>query len=290
MVHEGRVSPQIQLLVFWCGIWADPWWDHLLYIPAGPQSQTRSMANHIRRTWGPLSGYFSHLGREGRPAQARFCQSNWDPEKEIQGVAGVGDFLRRSTLADDHSHHLSKDSRGASLENELLHLKQIALPVSVLSTYTTTLVRNSGYSSSNAALLNIPNGFVGIIAAVIVGYSVRHTSYRWAIPGVLGGGLMSFLPVDNHAGLIAGIYIISTITPTLLLIYQWTASNIAGHAKGGRQHGAHSRQFQRRQHCWASDLSREGRAWVFTCEDYAHGYAGCWHCVYFLPFWLLCLG
>lgn len=114
----------------------------------------------------------------------------------------------------------------------MLHLKQIALPVSVLSAYTTTLIRNSGYSSSNAALLNIPNGFVGIIAAVIVGYSVRHTSYRWAVPGILGGGLMSFLPVDNHAGLIAGIYIISTITPTLLLIYQWTASNIAGHAKG----------------------------------------------------------
>lgn len=42
---------------------------------------------------------------------------------------------------------------------------------------------------------------------------------------------MSFLPSGNRAGLLAGIYMVNAITATLVVIFQWTASNVAGHTK-----------------------------------------------------------
>lgn len=42
---------------------------------------------------------------------------------------------------------------------------------------------------------------------------------------------MSFLPAHNRAGLLAGIYLVNAITATLAIIYQWTASNVAGQTK-----------------------------------------------------------
>jgi len=69
-----------------------------------------------------------------------------------------------------------------------------------------------------------------------VGFGVRFTSNRWAwlvgccIPGILGGSLLSFATKSKGAQL-AGIYLVNTITATLILIYQWTGSNIAGQTK-----------------------------------------------------------
>ena len=42
---------------------------------------------------------------------------------------------------------------------------------------------------------------------------------------------MSFLPSRNRAGLLAGMYLVNAITATLAIIYQWTASNVAGQSK-----------------------------------------------------------
>lgn len=42
---------------------------------------------------------------------------------------------------------------------------------------------------------------------------------------------MSFLPTGNHAGLLAGIWLTSDITPTLFLLYRLTACNVAGQTK-----------------------------------------------------------
>ena len=83
----------------------------------------------------------------------------------------------------------------------------------------------------------MPSGIVSIASTLIVGFGVRYTSNRWAwivaccIPGVLGGGLMSFAPKSNRAAQLAGIYLVNAITATLIVIYQWTASNVAGHTK-----------------------------------------------------------
>ena len=42
---------------------------------------------------------------------------------------------------------------------------------------------------------------------------------------------MSFLPSSYRAGLLAGIYMVKAFTATLVVIFQWTTSNVAGHTK-----------------------------------------------------------
>lgn len=82
----------------------------------------------------------------------------------------------------------------------------------------------------------MPSGVVSIASTLIVGYGVRFTSNRWAwvivccIPGIIGGGLLSFA-TQNRAAQLAGIYLVNTITAVLIIIYQWTASNVAGTTK-----------------------------------------------------------
>ncbi|KAI9805759.1 MAG: hypothetical protein M1833_005252 [Piccolia ochrophora] len=107
----------------------------------------------------------------------------------------------------------------------------------VVTTYSATLIRSLGFSPKNAALLNMPSGIVSITFVLLVGFGIRHASNRWAwiafcsIPGMIGGGLMSFLPHTNTAGLLMGIYLVNAITAPLPIIYQWTAANCAGHTK-----------------------------------------------------------
>lgn len=99
------------------------------------------------------------------------------------------------------------------------------------------MIKSFGFSSPISALLNMPSGLVSIAYSLLTGYGIRHTSYRWAwivlccASGVLGGGLLSFLPTSNRAGLLAGIYLVNAITATLGIIYQWTSSNVAGQTK-----------------------------------------------------------
>ncbi|KAL8754890.1 MAG: hypothetical protein Q9184_004971 [Pyrenodesmia sp. 2 TL-2023] len=112
----------------------------------------------------------------------------------------------------------------------------ISISSGVITTYSATLIRNFGYKPPTATLLNMPAGIVSIASTLIVGYAVRYTSNRWAwiagccIPGILGGGLMSFA-TGNKVAQLAGIYLVNTITATLIVIYQWTGSNVAGQTK-----------------------------------------------------------
>ncbi|KYG41360.1 hypothetical protein M433DRAFT_76023, partial [Acidomyces richmondensis BFW] len=88
-----------------------------------------------------------------------------------------------------------------------------------------------------AALLNMPSGAVSIASTLLVGYGVQHWSHRWAwyvascVPGIIGGGLMSFLPIHSRGGLLAGVWLVNCIVPTVLITYQLTAANVAGHTK-----------------------------------------------------------
>jgi len=83
----------------------------------------------------------------------------------------------------------------------------------------------------------MPSGIVSIVSTLAVGFGVRYTSNRWAwivaccVPGMLGGGLMSFSAKTNRAALLAGIYLVNSIVPALAIIYQWTVSNCAGQTK-----------------------------------------------------------
>ncbi|KAF2155937.1 MFS transporter [Myriangium duriaei CBS 260.36] len=113
----------------------------------------------------------------------------------------------------------------------------VAITSGVISSYSTTLLANFGYTPKSAALLNSLSGIVSIVSALGSGFAVRKMGNRWLwiiiliMPSILGAGLMSFMPRKNKAGILAGIYLVNTCTATLPHIYQWTASNIAGHTK-----------------------------------------------------------
>ncbi len=83
----------------------------------------------------------------------------------------------------------------------------------------------------------MPSGIVSIFFTLLVGFGIRRISYRWAwiamcsLPGIIGGGLMSFLPQGNTAGLLIGIYLVNAIVAPLPIIYHWAAANCAGHTK-----------------------------------------------------------
>ena len=42
---------------------------------------------------------------------------------------------------------------------------------------------------------------------------------------------MSFASKSNKAAILAGIYLVNAITAVLIVIYQWTTANVAGHTK-----------------------------------------------------------
>lgn len=106
-----------------------------------------------------------------------------------------------------------------------------------MTTYSATLISGFGFSGPISALLNTPAGIVSIFFTLLVGFGIRKTSHRWAwnvlctIPGIIGGGLLSFLPKNNKAGVLIGIYLVNAIVATLPILYQWTMANTAGHTK-----------------------------------------------------------
>jgi len=112
-----------------------------------------------------------------------------------------------------------------------------ALSSGFISSYTATVIAGFGFSAKNAALLNIPTGAVILIGVFIGSYAIRKASQRWiwivilALPGIIGGGLTSFLPKSNVAGLLIGIYFINCIVATVNIFYIWSTANIAGYTK-----------------------------------------------------------
>ncbi|OLN96782.1 Thiamine pathway transporter THI73-like protein 1 [Colletotrichum chlorophyti] len=121
----------------------------------------------------------------------------------------------------------------------LMVLAVVLLSVSsgVITTYSATLIRNLGYDPKRAALMNMPSGVVSIFFTLLVGYGIRHQSNRWAwiiaciIPAIIGGALMSFLPVSNRSGCLAGIYLVNAVVAPLTVFYAWTAANFGGATK-----------------------------------------------------------
>lgn len=106
-----------------------------------------------------------------------------------------------------------------------------------MTTYSATLIRNLGYVPKRAALMNMPSGVVSIFFTLLVGFGIRKQSNRWLwiifciIPAIIGGALMSFLPVSNRRGCLAGIYLVNAVVAPLPVLYAWTAANVSGSTK-----------------------------------------------------------
>lgn len=94
------------------------------------------------------------------------------------------------------------------------------VPTGATGSYSATLIKGFGYTSKQSALLNIPSGVVAMIAVLLASWIAgRFNSRGWSLvglflPGVLGGGLMAFLPAGNKGGKLAGIYLANIFGPS----------------------------------------------------------------------------
>lgn len=113
------------------------------------------------------------------------------------------------------------------------------VPTGATGSFSSLLIKSFGYTSKQSALLNIPSGFVQALAVILASWAAGRGNARgFAIvalflPGVLGGGLMAFLPSTSNykAGKIVGIYLCGIFGPNLSIMYSWVAANYAGHTK-----------------------------------------------------------
>ncbi|KAJ7764623.1 major facilitator superfamily domain-containing protein [Mycena maculata] len=107
----------------------------------------------------------------------------------------------------------------------------------VISFYSTTLIRNFGFSPARSALLNIPGGAVSLLSCLSTAYLGHKYDNRalcmtvFCLFAAMGAGLMSFLPSSQRAGLLAGVYLVNMTTVTLFLVFCLTTANVAGQTK-----------------------------------------------------------
>ncbi|KAJ6464188.1 major facilitator superfamily domain-containing protein [Mycena vitilis] len=112
-----------------------------------------------------------------------------------------------------------------------------SLSSGVISFYSTTLIRNFGFSPARSSLLNMPSGAVTTLSCLATAYLGHRYDNRalsmtvFCLLAAMGSALMSFLPSSNRAGLLAGVYLVNMITVTLFLVFCLTTANVAGQTK-----------------------------------------------------------
>lgn len=113
-----------------------------------------------------------------------------------------------------------------------------SVPNGSVSSFQATVIKNFGYDSKTTALLSIPSGAVAIVSILIATQLAGRYNQRglqicvlMLVGGVLGGGLMAFLPENDKAGKLIGNYLTNVIGSGLPLLYSWVAANYSGHTK-----------------------------------------------------------
>ena len=116
-----------------------------------------------------------------------------------------------------------------------------SIPNGGISNFSSILLTTFGYTSKQALILNTPQGAIGAVIVLLVGY----LSDKWRdrslvmllciLPTILGGALMVGLDPKgipkNKAGLLAASFLTGTFGAAFMLLLAWNASNIAGHSK-----------------------------------------------------------
>ncbi|SMY25838.1 unnamed protein product [Zymoseptoria tritici ST99CH_1A5] len=108
----------------------------------------------------------------------------------------------------------------------------------ITGAYGTAMIRGFGYSSKKAALLNMPGGAIALFIIPGCMYLIR---YGWVSrfqatmlslgPALLGACLLAFVPKDNHAAQLVGLWFQQFASAMNSILYQWLAANVGGHTK-----------------------------------------------------------
>ncbi|PVI05505.1 MFS general substrate transporter [Periconia macrospinosa] len=113
-----------------------------------------------------------------------------------------------------------------------------SIPNGAVGSFQSVLISSFGFSDKVTALLQIPGGFIAVVS-VIIGTQIAARYNRrgmmqivWtSLGGILGGGLIAFLPTHNRAGRLVGNYFTHVTGAFLPLSYSFAACNFAGHTK-----------------------------------------------------------
>jgi sugar phosphate permease len=154
----------------------------------------------------------------GTPQDARFLT----PEEK---------YAVAHRLVEDHAGVGSKTYRARSILDAFLDLQTFLLclltvlsviPSGVITTYSSILISEFGFSPKTAALLNMPSGVVSIVTLMFSTWVVVKGFERWLAIAIastvtmVGACLMSFSPKSNRVALLTGIYLVNTVSRPLL--------------------------------------------------------------------------
>lgn len=109
-----------------------------------------------------------------------------------------------------------------------------SIPNGAVGSFQSVLIKSFGFTEKETALIQIPGGFIAVVS-VIVGTQIAAKYNRrgmmqivWtALGGILGGGLIAFLPSSNRAGRLVGNYFTHLTGAFLPLSYAFAACNFA---------------------------------------------------------------
>ena len=116
-----------------------------------------------------------------------------------------------------------------------------SIPNGGLSNFSSILLTTFGYSSQEALVMSAPQGAIGVVCVLLVGYLSDKLNdralvmYIAIIPTIIAGAMMIGLDPNGHpknkAGLLAASFLSGTFGAAFMLLLAWNASNIAGHTK-----------------------------------------------------------
>lgn len=109
-----------------------------------------------------------------------------------------------------------------------------SVPNGAVGSFQSIIIKGFGYTDLQTALLQIPQGLVSVSSVLLATWSAGRWNARglniifWsAIGGLLGGGLLAFLPADAKNGRLAGNYITHVVGAFLPCAYSFAACNFA---------------------------------------------------------------
>lgn len=111
------------------------------------------------------------------------------------------------------------------------------IPNATVSSFTSIIIKNIGYTTKETELLNIPNGAVSIVTILTATYLAGRFNQRCLCAigtlcgGLLGGCLLAFSPKELKSAQLAGNYLTQMTGASLPIMYSIAGANTAGHTK-----------------------------------------------------------
>ena len=111
------------------------------------------------------------------------------------------------------------------------------VPNAAMSSFTSLIIKNFGFTTKETELLNIPNGAVSIVSILTASYFAGRYNQRClcvVLPlacGLLDGCLLAFSLKDMKGAQLAGNYLTQVTGSALPIMYSLAGANVAGHTK-----------------------------------------------------------